>query len=193
VCVYGSTEAEPIAEIEAADISAEDRRAMREGNGLLAGVPVGAARVRIHDGEIVVAGPHVNEGYLDATRNAETKLLEDGTVWHRTGDAGRIDEQGRLWLLGRYGETCQTDFGELYPFVVETSMRFVPGVTRAALCQLRSGPVLAVEGDKTFQSDWCAHAAHYGVRDVRAVRSIPMDRRHRSKVDSRKLKALLER
>jgi olefin beta-lactone synthetase len=47
VAVYGSTEAEPIAEIERRQISEDDRRAMREGAGLIAGVPDPAVNLAI--------------------------------------------------------------------------------------------------------------------------------------------------
>ncbi|MDA0679819.1 MAG: AMP-binding protein, partial [Proteobacteria bacterium] len=52
-------------------------------------------------GEIVVTGKHVLRGYADAARNRATKIEVDGTIWHRTGDAGYFDQAGRLWLVGR--------------------------------------------------------------------------------------------
>src|SRR5439155_22439109 len=47
VAVYGSTEAEPIAEIDRRDISAEDRAAMTQGAGLLTGRPAASIQLRI--------------------------------------------------------------------------------------------------------------------------------------------------
>ena len=52
-------------------------------------------------GEIVVSGPHVLGGYLHGRGDSETKFRVNGTVWHRTGDAGYFDDTGRLWLMGR--------------------------------------------------------------------------------------------
>ena len=70
------------------DIDADDWRAMRGGGGLLAGRPVPDIRLRSCDDEIVVTGDHVNKGYLDRADDRTTKLAIDGTIWHRTGDAG---------------------------------------------------------------------------------------------------------
>ncbi len=192
VTVYGSTEAEPIAELDASEVSEDDWQAMRTGRGLLAGAPVSSIRLKIVDGEIVVSGPHVNRGYLDPAQGRETKIVEDGVVWHRTGDAGRLDNRGRLWLLGRWGETCRTGTGDVYPFAIETAARFWPGVRRAALCQGASHPILAVEADAQYLADCALRAEDFGIKNVRAVTRIPMDRRHRSKVDYGRLRQLLQ-
>jgi olefin beta-lactone synthetase len=183
VSVYGSTEAEPISHLDAADISDADWQAMRDGKGLLAGKPVDSIALRIVDGEIVVAGPHVNRGYLDPDQDRDTKRHENGTTWHGTGDGGRLDDQGRLWLLGR----CHEMAGVASPLVVETAARYWRGVRRAAVC----GETLAVEGDSRHIADWVAFAAAFGITDVRHLARIPMDRRHGSKVDIPRLRAML--
>src|SRR5262249_11749714 len=111
--VYGSTEAEPIAHVGRHAISAEGRKAMPGGRGLLAGPPVPEIRVAVlrdqwgrpvgpytaaafaaqcqpdgSPGEIVVSGDHVLSGYLHGRGDEETKFRVDGVLWHRTGDAG---------------------------------------------------------------------------------------------------------
>lgn len=187
VAVYGSTEAEPIAHLEFGSVMPEDLNAMRNGGGLLAGRPVDAVDVQLRDGEILVAGDHVNESYLDTAQNHETKVTDGGRVWHRTGDAGRFDEQGRLWLLGRHAARV----GEINPFAVETAARFWPGAERSALIGLKGQPVLAISGDARHLGDWQSAAARLGVADVRHVRAIPLDRRHRSKTDYVVLKRLI--
>ena len=123
----------------------DDREAMANGAGLLAGQPVDDVHVRIDNSEILVTGAHVNKGYLDPARDAETKLRDGDVVWHRTGDAGRLDDNGRLWLLGRHG----ADVGGLHPFVVEAAARLWPGVVRTALAEMNGTPVLAIEGDES--------------------------------------------
>ena len=54
-------------------------------------------------GELLVSGNHVCRDYYrnpEAVR--EHKVLEpDGSVWHRTGDTGYFDEEGRFWLVAR--------------------------------------------------------------------------------------------
>jgi hypothetical protein len=75
--------------------------------------------------------------------DAANKVLLDGEIWHRTGDAGRRNDSGRLWLLGRK----EAEAGALYPFQVEVAARFWPGVHRAALVPAGAGAGLAIEGD----------------------------------------------
>lgn len=183
VSVYGSTEAEPIADLDAAAVTPEDLEAMRTGKGLLAGPPISMIDLQIVDQEIVVSGPHVNESYLDPARNIETKIAEGRKVWHRTGDAGYLDDHGRIWLLGRAGSAVPLADGLLYPFAIETAARLWPGVRRAALANTARGAVLAIEGDASNQDDWNRKAAAFGISHVKPVSQIPLDRRHRSKVD----------
>jgi acyl-CoA synthetase (AMP-forming)/AMP-acid ligase II len=184
MAVYGSTEAEPIAELEVSTLSAEDRARINAGEGLLAGPPVDAVRVRIVEDEILVAGDHVVETYVDPADNAATKTRDEhGTVWHRTGDGGRFDAEGRLWLLGR----TQGRIEGLWPFAIEVAARSWPGVRRAALCPLDGRACLAIEGDAAHLSVWQKSAAGLGVATVVPLAQIPLDRRHRSKVDYARL------
>ncbi len=186
--VYGSTEAEPIAHLAAKDVAEADQAAMLAGGGLLAGWPVPEVRLQLVDDEILVAGPHVNEGYLDPVRDSESKTRDaDGTVWHHTGDAGRLDESGRLWLLGRHRARA----GALYPFQAEAAARAWPGVRQAALAAVDGRAVLAIAGEKSRLAEWTAAAASLGAVEVRQVGQIPLDRRHGSKVDYPRLLAML--
>jgi acyl-CoA synthetase (AMP-forming)/AMP-acid ligase II len=188
MAVYGSTEAEPIAELEVSALTPADRARIDGGEGLLAGPPVSAVRVRIVDDEILVAGDHVVETYVDPADNAATKTRdESGTIWHRTGDGGRFDAAGRLWLLGR----TQGRIEGLWPFAIEVAARSWPGVRRAALCPLDGKACLAIEGDTARLAHWQSAAAALGVATVVAVKSIPLDRRHRSKVDYARLAAVV--
>ncbi len=61
------------------------------------------------DGEIVVKGPSVSNGYWnDPDGTAET--IREG--WLHTGDRGRIDEDGFLWIDGRAGDTIAKAAGK---------------------------------------------------------------------------------
>ncbi|MDD7969957.1 AMP-binding protein [Roseinatronobacter sp. HJB301] len=190
-CVYGSTEAEPIAHLEAADITADDRTAMYGGQGLLVGHPVAGIRLRIQNNEIQVAGAHVNRGYLDPAHDAQNKVRDGATIWHRTGDAGRLDAQGRLWLLGRMGTDVKIDGRMCYPFSVEVAARQWPGVRQCALIAVNDVACLAIEGDKAQAASWRTHAAAFGINRVVHVATMPMDKRHRSKIDRESLRASL--
>lgn len=188
-CVYGSTEAEPIAHLEAGAITEDDTARMAAGEGLLVGRPVDAVRLRIEGTDIQVAGDHVTTGYLDPAQDTGTKIREGDTIWHRTGDIGRLDEAGRLWLLGRAGSEVATETGPLYPFPVELAARTWPGVRNAALIARNGAPCLIIEGDETHLPDWQAQAATLGIPSVKPIARMPMDRRHASKIDRKALAA----
>jgi acyl-CoA synthetase (AMP-forming)/AMP-acid ligase II len=213
IAVYGSTEAEPIAHIAAADISAEDYQGMRDGGGLLAGAPVGdidlailpnrwgkplspftrqdfeTAKLRTGEvGEIVVSGAHVVRGYLGGRGDAETKFDVDGRRWHRTGDLGRLDGGGRLWLLGRCAAEICDARGTLHPFAVECAAQQVPGVRRAALTMVAGRRVLAYEAEKDIDSSTLSWAR---LDELRRIDAIPLDARHNAKVDYPALARLL--
>ncbi len=190
VCVYGSTEAEPIAHLDARHISEQDHRQMALGRGLLVGYPVPEVSVRICDNEIQVAGAHVNDGYLDPAHSKENKITENHITWHRTGDAGTLDDTGRLWLWGRVGSKIQVASGVLFPFSIEVAAQQWPGVDRCALVNTKKGPALCVQGSPDHVEAWRTSARGFGVHNVIAVQKIPMDKRHASKVDRAKLERI---
>jgi acyl-CoA synthetase (AMP-forming)/AMP-acid ligase II len=192
--VYGSTEAEPIATVDAETVRSET--APREAEGSCVGTPVPGIRVRLVDpddgedvpegepGEVWVAGAHVNRGYYrDPGADAANKVPDGETVWHRTGDAAWRDPQGRLWLVGRVSERV----GAHYTFRVEALAEQVPGVTHAALAEVDGAPVLAFAGEADVEAlrEWT------GIERVERVDAIPVDPRHRAKVDRAALEKLL--
>lgn len=191
ICVYGSTEAEPIAHLDAKTITKTDLLDMQSGKGLLAGKPVPEVSVRIEKNEIWVSGEHVNQGYLDNRHDAENKVHDQGTVWHKTGDAGYLDEAGRLWLLGRIGTEVQIDDRTIYPFQIEVAARNWQGVKQCALITSEGQSALVIEGDETQHDLWKKNAKNIGIGCVKVINKIPMDARHKSKVDRKKLMNLL--
>lgn len=191
VCVYGSTEAEPIAHLEASGINARDHAAMEDGQGLLVGAPVEGLQVRIVADEIQVAGAHVNGGYLNPAHDAENKVRDGDTIWHRTGDAGYFDDRGRLWLLGRAGSQVSVASGSKFPFQIEVAARGWDGVVQCALIALDDVACLVVEGDTRHLADWRNLAAQLDITEVRSIAKIPMDKRHASKIDRKALLATM--
>ena len=89
------------------------------------------------DGEILVRGENVTQGYFDAER-ATADAFEDG--WFRTGDIGEVDAQGRLFIRGRKKEMIVTADGlNVFPEDVERAIAVVPGVRDAAVVGARQG------------------------------------------------------
>lgn len=218
IAVYGSTEAEPIAHVADGELGDAEREAMRGGAGLLAGRPVRETLVRIVPpalddeamravlrgtsvvaagtrGEIVVSGRHVVPGYLHGRGDAETKVRLDGAVWHRTGDAGYLDERGRLWLLGRVTAAVRDARGEVHPFAVECAARLMVPCRRSVLAGHRGARVLLVEGPlDADERSVLGEALQWALLDrIIDNAKIPLDRRHNSKVDYAALPALLDK
>jgi len=121
-------------------------------------------------GEMIVRGPVVTQSYdalpaataaakiSDASvapRSAappsalDAPLGRTGAVWHRMGDCGYLDADGRLWFVGRKVERVETQQGTLHTEPCEQVFRCHPRVTRCALVGLgergRQRPALIVE------------------------------------------------
>ncbi len=101
-------------------------------------------------GEIVVRGPHVLTRVGPGEDASLTKIVIGEQIWHRTGDAGRWDAQGRLWLLGRCAARIDTQcqdgtVGTIYPFAVETAAHTFAAVKHAALIAHQERRILALE------------------------------------------------
>lgn len=222
VAVYGSTEAEPMAKIARREISPQDRQAMLTGRGLLAGPPVEAIHLRIVPdrwgtplgsyteaefstlcclpeavGEIVVSGDHVLPGYLHGQGDEETKFRVNGTVWHRTGDAGYLDREGRLWLMGRCAARIDDQHGILYPFAVECALSDQANVRRSAVVSYQGRRLMVVEFEQVPAAAELAcikeSLAWAHIVEVRVVKRIPVDKRHNAKIDYPALRRRLGR
>jgi len=207
--VYGSTEAEPMAEVALADISNEDFAAMEQGKGLLTGRPVSAISLRVirdqwgvpippldarmfesltvasgEPGEIVVSGGHVLPGYLKREGDTETKFEVEGARWHRTGDLGYLDTSGRLWLLGRCNGKIQDARGTLYPFAVECAAMQTPAIRRVALASVDGRRVLAIEAQESVSPEAIRSSLSWAQLDqVVFLDHVPVDKRHNAKID----------
>lgn len=106
-----------------------------------AGRPVAPTQVRIQDaagqavpagveGEIAVCGPTVFLGYWESEAKRPFKPADP---WHRTGDLGRIDEEGWLWFTGRaaHKQLIKTGGENVYPAEVEQVLLEHPAVCEA--------------------------------------------------------------
>jgi acyl-CoA synthetase (AMP-forming)/AMP-acid ligase II len=105
------------------------------------GVPVAGVRieVRCEDGsraaadevgEVWARGANVMLGYWHNAQ-ATAEVLQDG--WLKTGDLGRLDADGVLWLSGRRSDMIKTGAHRVHPLDVEEAIAELPGVVEVAV------------------------------------------------------------
>jgi long-chain acyl-CoA synthetase len=96
------------------------------------GKPLPGVEVKISDnGEIMVRSGSVFSGYYKLEK-ATREALEDG--WLRTGDAGYVEPDGHMVVLGRLSEVVYTAKGERYiPNYIENRLKFSPYIKDVAV------------------------------------------------------------
>ena len=99
-----------------------------------AGKPLYPNEIRISsDDEIMVRGPVVMKGYYE-NPGATSNAIVDG--WLHTGDAGRIDDDGFLYVLDRRDDLIVTGGENVYPAEVESVLASHPAIGEAAVIGL---------------------------------------------------------
>jgi len=219
--LYGASEAEPMAMLDRDDFGVGDRAAMHLGEGLLVGQPIPEVRLRVlrdrfgeprgpwtqaeleaasvpagEAGEIVVSGKHVVEAYLGGEGDRDLKIHVGSQTWHRTGDAGRLDAQGRLWLLGRCSARVAVGRGSRYPLTVDAALSDNAALARATLIQHGERVLLVVEARGPLESETLVKIGRgsgwVGADELVAIRRFPLDRRHNAKIDYPALRRMLD-
>jgi len=105
-------------------------------------------------GEICIKGPQVMEGYWQRPKDTADVMLPGG--WLRTGDVGRIDEEGYVWIEDRKKDMILVSGFNVYPNEIENVVVELDGVLEAAavgVADERSGEVVkifAVRKDETL-------------------------------------------
>src|SRR4029079_9286187 len=69
------------------------------------------------DGEVIMRGPNIMRGYFK--RPAETAATFDARGFFRTGDIGRLDEDGHLYITGRLKEMIIVGGENVFPREIE--------------------------------------------------------------------------
>ena len=158
-------------------------------------------------GELIVYGPMVTRRYVTRTEsNATAKIADGREVWHRMGDCGYLDEQGRFWFCGRAAHRVLTAAGPMYPVRCEAIFNQHPKIRRSALVGVgppgRQRPVLVLEPQADcFPKSKRARAALLdevrrlgaanpltaGIADFLLHRAFPVDIRHNAKIFREKL------
>lgn len=117
---YGLTETSPV-------ITLSTPRTYRRGS---VGVPLAGLQVRIaEDGEICAKGENIMLGYWQKPEATAEVLRDD---WFYTGDIGRLDEDGFLWITGRKKELIVTAAGKkIAPILVESLLEQDPLIAQS--------------------------------------------------------------
>ena len=223
---YGATEVMPVACIRGSEVLAETGALTAEGRGVCVGLPADGVRVeiiRIDDGpipewdddlvtesgkvgEIAVQAAHASRHYHNLpAADAIAKIADGERFWHRMGDVGYKDAQGRIWFCGRKAHRVRAPGGDLFTVCCEAVFNRHPAVARTALVGVPGGsaerPVIVVEPKKTvvdaergriveeLRELGAANPMTAGIRDFLFHPGFPTDIRHNAKIKREDLAA----
>ncbi|MEI8026056.1 MAG: fatty acid CoA ligase family protein [Pseudomonadota bacterium] len=229
---YGATECLPVASISGREII-EEHLKDRASEGTCVGEPVPGLEVKIirasskplanvddveflpsgEIGEIICKGPQVTSSYFERPEaNAKAKIKEGSQVWHRMGDMGWLDVEGRLWFCGRQAYSFSYKGTMFYSVLVEAPFNRHPEIFRTALISLETKdgirPALAIERHdqqvslkSSKRQEFLAQLHVLGqtsaeasvIEDFFLVKSFPVDVRHNIKIDRTRLGKELSR
>jgi len=83
-------------------------------------------------GEIQIKGPNVMKGYYNKPEATKAVFTEDG--WLKTGDRGKIDEEGYLYITGRIKEQYKLENGKyVFPASLERDIKNLPYIENAMI------------------------------------------------------------
>ncbi|MEO8500493.1 MAG: fatty acid CoA ligase family protein [Vicinamibacteria bacterium] len=202
---YGATESLPVATISGREVEALSGL-VESGAGTCVGRP--ASTIDLHlipirdeaiaaiesepepavgeVGEICVRGGVVTRGYHNRDNAAAVSKIGAGEdTWHRMGDLGYRDTDGRLWFCGRKAEAVFTAEGPIFTDRIECRFSGDPRYPRVALVGIgpkgQAQPVLLIEGRENGALRAEVRRIS-GVADVRFHPRFPVDRRHNAKI-----------
>lgn len=227
---YGATESLPVACISSRDILGETWQKTEQGLGVCVGKPfaeLDVAIIPISDhpiatfeessrlapeevGEICVRGAVVTDQYWNAEQHNQLgKMQSPEGTWHRMGDLGYFDTQGRLWFCGRKAHRVQIGSKCLFTIPTEAPFNTHPNVFRTALVgptnkENKRVAALCVE----FEEGLSANEQTQTLEELKAIRDsienlkmisvllphpgFPVDIRHNAKINREALKTWAE-
>lgn len=222
---YGATESLPVCNIGSEEILTSTRQLTEQGKGVCVGRPVDGVRVEIIPitddpierwsedlplepgviGEIAVQGPNVTREYYRRPHSTQLAKISDptnGSFFHRMGDVGYRDHEGRIWFCGRKSHRVQTAEETLFTIPCEAVFNQHPAVYRTAIVGVvrkqQVEPVLCVELEreanvdpKQVERELLALASNFphtkSIQKVLFHPSFPVDIRHNAKIFREKL------
>ena len=224
---YGATESLPIASISGREIVLKCWPLTQTGKGVCVGRPLPGISIRIVRpvdgpvsswqeveelspdaiGEIVVKGPVVTHAYdHNEAETVHAKIKDGNAIWHRMGDMGYFDDQGRLWFCGRKAHVVHPEEGPMYTICCEGIFNTHPLVVRSALVGVGNvgaqKPVLLVEKQAGADEQILLKELSMLARQHELTHSIstffihpafPVDIRHNAKIFREKLSLWAEK
>ncbi len=223
---YGATEALPISNISGKYILDNTAKLSNQGKGTCIGSPAPGIEVKIikaHErvlntfdeieelesnqvGEIIVRGDVVtHEYYHMPDKTLEAKIKDGGTFWHRMGDVGYFDEEGKLWFMGRKIHRLELESEIKYSIPVEAIFNTHLLVKRSALIGINKDgkirPAIVIEPSEKyyhqyqFKKDLMQLGSRYGhtkdIENIYFMEKFPVDIRHNIKIDRKKIERLV--
>lgn len=219
---YGATEALPLCLIDGKTVLKQTQFKTHKGKGTCVGLVVPEVEIKViqitddviksYDelsikkpfeiGEIIVSGPIVTSQYYKMPKATElSKIFEGEKIWHRMGDLGYFDEEGRLWFCGR--KAHRIEIGDRIDCSVNCEAIFNQHrmIKRAALVKDREGSAIVVERidgkipkgkeREQLRADLLKLASSNEltshIKKIYFSKNFPVDVRHNIKIDRHKL------
>lgn len=224
---YGATESLPVASICGREVLEETSQQTASGAGTCVGMPFPGVQVKIIEihnnpiasidearelppgeiGEIIVQGPMATREYFQRPEATQLAKIPDGErFWHRMGDVGYRDADGKLWFCGRKAHMVHAADGPMFTVCCEAIFNQHPRIYRSALVGVKNGtaqkPVIIVEPEQgNFPESQAArdqltaelkelgqaNALTASIETILFHHSLPVDIRHNVKIFREKL------
>ncbi|APZ93958.1 fatty acid CoA ligase family protein [Fuerstiella marisgermanici] len=220
---YGATECLPVSAIGGRQVLEQTAAQTAQGAGTCVGTVFTGMQVRIIDvtfdpiadisqakecgpgqiGEIIVKGPVATREYFRRPDGTALAKISDGDgFWHRMGDTGYFDDEGRLWFCGRKAHIVFTESGPLHSVRCEAIFNQHPKTYRCALVGIGSRgqqiPVIVAEPEAGHFPECraavdamrtellalgAANELTNSIGEVLFHKSLPVDTRHNVKIN----------
>ena len=222
---YGATEALPVCSIGSREILGQTRNLTDQGQGVCVGRPVAGIELHIIAigdepitawddglkvadgtiGEIVVKGPQVTTHYHNRPGSTELAKIQNpaGGFYHRMGDLGYRDQEGRIWFCGRKAHRVESSDQTRFTIPCEAIFNTHPQVFRSALVGIgetgRQRPIICIELEsgvgkseqprirRELLEIAAGHEITAGLRELLFHPAFPVDIRHNAKIFREKL------
>lgn len=221
---YGSTEALPVSDITHKQLFHVYDSNKENNDGICIGYPVPGAKVKIIEitndeiddiadvnevdspnvGEIIVLGPQVTQDYLGQKNPKLSKIREnESSYWHRMGDLGKIDSEGRIWYCGRKSQSVVTENEILFTTKTEMIFNKHKLINRTALIGIKIEnktyyrPSICIEPVRNLsrkekkqvvrELTLIATEHNLGINTFYFYNTFPVDPRHNAKINREKL------